>query len=73
MNQGVVPPDLKTEKITPVFKMGKSCDMDNYRPIIVLPAIAKTVIKRTVYHQPHKYLQAHHLLSPYQHGFQERH
>ena len=63
---------LKTAKITPVFKKGKSCDMDNYRPISVLQAIAK-IIERTVYHQLHKYLQAHHLLSPYQHGFRQRH
>ena len=46
--------------------------MDNYRPISVLQAIAK-IIERTVYHQLHKYLQAHHLLSPYQHGFRQRH
>ena len=53
MNQGVVPSDLKTEKIIPVFKKGKSCDMDSYRPILVLPAIAK-INERTVYHQLHK-------------------
>lgn len=38
---GIIPIDFKLRKITPVFKSGSKQEMDNYRPITVLPVCFK--------------------------------
>ena len=49
LSQGVVPRDWKFAKITPLFKKGTASDMDNYRPISVLPAASK-ILEVAVHH-----------------------
>ena len=41
LSQGTVPSEWKYAKIIPLFKKGLSIDMDNYRPISVLPVVFK--------------------------------
>ena len=73
LDQGVVPEDFKLiAKVIPVFKKGKPEDMDNYRPISVLPVISK-ILERVVQEQLYKYLTMNQLLSPYQCGFRKCH
>ena len=55
-----------------VYKKGMSADMDNYRPISVLPVVSK-VLERVVHHQLHSFLSEHKLLSPFQCGFRRNH
>lgn len=50
LSQGTVPSEWKYAKITPLFKKGLSTDMDNYRPISVLPVVSK-VLERIAHHQ----------------------
>ena len=40
---GYVPSEWKWARVNPLFKNGKSNDMDNYRPISVLPTISKVL------------------------------
>ena len=47
-------------------------DMDNYRPISVLPVVSK-VLERVLHHQLHSFLREHKLLSPFQCGFRRNH
>ena len=54
------------------FKKGKSEDLDNYRPISVLPIISK-ILERAVQEQLYVYLTTHQLLNPYQCGFRRFH
>ena len=61
MAEGVVPTDWKNARVTPMFKKGKPNDMDNYRPISVLPVASKLLERE------------HQLLSPYQCGFRKNH
>ena len=72
LSQGTVPSEWKYAKITPLFKKGLSTDMDNYRPISVLPVVSK-VLERIVHHQLHSFLSEHKLLNPYQCGFRRNH
>lgn len=72
LSQGTVPSEWKYAKITPLFKKGLSTDMDNYRPISVLPVVSK-VLERIVHHQLHSFLSEHKLLNPYQRGFRRNH
>ena len=55
-----------------MFKNGKANDMDNYRPISVLPTISK-VLERVVHTQLYDFLAKEKLLSPYQCGFRKGH
>ena len=72
LSQGTVPSEWKYAKITPLYKKGMSTDMDNYRPISVLPVVSK-VLERVVHHQLHSFLSEHKLLSPFQCGFRRNH
>ena len=72
LEQGIVPDDFKDAKVIPVFKKGKSKDLDNYRPISVLPIISK-ILERAVQEQLYMYLTTHQLLNPYQCGFRRFH
>ena len=38
---GIYPSDGKLAKVTPIFKNGSKTDLNNYRPISVIPAVAK--------------------------------
>ena len=69
---GVVPDDWKCARVTPLFKGGKRCELDNYRPISVLPAASK-LLERAVNTQLCTFLTEHSLLSPYQCGFRNNH
>ena len=37
------PEDLKTQILRPIFKKGSKTDLNNYRPILLLPVIDKIV------------------------------
>ena len=72
LSQGTVPSERKYAEITTLYKKGMSTDMDNYRPISVLPVVSK-VLERVVHHQLHSFLSEHKLLSPFQCGFRRNH
>ena len=38
---GIIPQEWKEFKVTPIFKSGEKDDVNNYRPISVLPLISK--------------------------------
>ena len=56
----------------PVFKQGDRVDLDNYRPISIIPVVAK-VFERIIYDQLYAYLMANDLLSTHQSGFRSLH
>ncbi len=37
---GIFPDDWKCARVTPLFKQGERSDLNNYRPISVIPVIA---------------------------------
>lgn len=41
LEEGNFPTNLKTAKVTPIYKSGIRSDPNNYRPISVLPVISK--------------------------------
>ena len=68
LKSGTVPKDWKSARVVPLFKKGKAEEMDNYRPISILPSVSK-ILERAVYIQLYAYLQSNKVLSPYQCGF----
>ena len=60
--------DFKTGKVSPVFKSGRKDLPGNYRPITVLPTIARVFV-RIVYEQIYSFLTTNNFLSRRQWGF----
>ena len=72
LQSGRVPDDWKAARVSPLFKKGKAEDMDNYRPISILPVLSK-ILEGAVHRQLYHHLQQHNILSPYQCGFRKCH
>ena len=66
--QGVVPDDLKSASVVPLFKKNDKLCVGNYRPVSILNIISK-ILERVVYDQVEKYFQDQDLLYKYQSGF----
>ena len=69
---GIFPEEWKSSKVIPVFKQGDRTDLDNYRPISIIPVVAK-VFERVIYDQRYAFLMDSNLLSSYQSGFRSLH
>jgi hypothetical protein len=68
LSSGVFPNSFKKAIITPVFKQGNRDDINNYRPISVLPALSK-VFEKLLNKRLIKYLENENLLAQSQFGF----
>ena len=66
------PDSLKFAKVAPVYKRDDKDNLDNYRPISVLPIVAR-VLEKLVYEQMIKYFESNDVLSKKQWGFRSLH
>ena len=71
-NTASFPQRWKTAKVSPLFKGGDSEDLNNYRPISVLPVLSK-VIERHVHDSLSRYLCENNLIYSKQSGFRKLH
>ena len=69
---GIFPTEWKNAKVFPLFKKDNKTDPNNYRPISILPAIAK-VFERIIYNQLYDYLSHNDILSKHQSNFRSLH
>jgi hypothetical protein len=70
LKSGTFPDLLKMARIIPIFKKGEISDLNNYRPISVLPVISK-ILEKVVAEQLVHFLTSNHILHPQQFGFQK--
>ncbi len=68
---GVFPTSWKHALVVPLFKSGDSNDMNNYRPISLLPIVSK-ILEKIVAWQLMQFLEFDNLLSNTHHGFRPR-
>ena len=66
------PNALKKAKVTPIFKKGSKADINNYRPISVLPII-NSIFERHISNCLVDYLESNSLLYNHQSGFRRLH
>ena len=66
------PNALKKAKVTPIFKKGSRADINNYRPISVLPII-NSIFERHISNCLVDYLESNSLLYNHQSGFRRLH
>lgn len=72
INTGIFPDEWKCSKVIPLHKKGDRSDLDNYRPISIIPVVAK-VFERIIYNQVYKFLIDTKVLSNCQSGFRSLH
>ena len=70
--KGIFPDDLKTARVTPIFKAGDTSELRKYRPISVLPCFSK-ILERIMYIITFKYLTGNKVLYKKQFGCREEH
>jgi hypothetical protein len=68
----IVPSSWKIAKVTPLFKKGSLSDPNNYRPISILPSLAK-IFERHIHTHFMAYLNNNNLLCKEQSGFRSFH
>ena len=71
LSEGVIPTEWKAAKVTPLYKSGPRTELENYRPISVLPTLSK-ILERIVHRQLLTYLESNRLLVNYQFGFRRK-
>ena len=69
---GVFPGIWKHAKVNPIFKAGSKDDVNNYRPISILPTLSK-IIEKWIQIKLMSYLNKHTLLHENQSGFRKSH
>ena len=65
---GIFLSDWKMGKVSPIFKNGSKSDLNNYRPISVIPTVAK-IFEKIINDQLYQYLNENGLLNSGQSGF----
>ena len=68
----IVPDNMKIEKNTTVFKTNYKHDMNNYRPISILPYFSK-IREKVVYKRTMDFVTKSNILYDKQFGFREKH
>jgi hypothetical protein len=72
LKYGVFPENLKTAKVTPIYKTGDPSDVSNYRPISVLTCFSK-ILERAMYNRLYSFLTINNILYDKQFGFKSGH
>ena len=68
----IIQADWKSARVSAIYKNDSKLDLNNYRPISVLPVIAK-VFEKVVFDQTYNFLNDNDLLSKEQSGFRHLH
>lgn len=64
------PESLKLTKILPLHKKGSKKDLENYRPIAILPFLSK-ILEKVLYNQIYDYFEKNNLFTSSQFGFRK--
>ena len=68
---GTFPSELKQAKIIPIFKKGAREELNNYRPISILPFFSK-IFEKLMCQRMFNYFSNHNIITPFQFGFQPK-
>lgn len=72
VSSGIVPNNLKIARVVPIHKQGDKRDINNYRPISILPALSK-ILEKIVNDRLYTFLNKNNLINPLQFGFRKGH
>ena len=69
---GIFPDELKLARVVPIFKSGDSSNINNYRPISILPFFSK-IYERLMYNNVFNFVNEKELFYKYQFSFRQKH
>ena len=70
IHRGIVPNEMKSARVIPIFKSDDQLLFTNYRPILVLPSFSK-FFERVIYNRLMQYLMNFNILCSTQFGFRK--
>lgn len=70
MSQGIFPEELKLTRIVPVHKKGDFNDLNNYRPIAIIPTLAK-IFEIAIKNRIYSYIEKVGILCTEQYGYRK--
>lgn len=70
LEQGIFPERLKCSIVKPLYKKGATTDLNNYRPVTLIPILSK-VLEKIYYIRLQSYLDKYNILTKQQHGFRK--
>ena len=70
LKSGIFPDQLKSAKVTPIYKKDDKKIITNYRPMSVLPVVSK-VFETVIHEQLSDYFSSNNLFSAQQYGFRK--
>ena len=68
---GIFPNKLKLAKVIPVYKKGSADQLNNYRPISLLPSLSK-IFERLLHKRMLSFFNCNNILVPTQYGFRHK-
>lgn len=71
LEAGIFPNSMKIAKIIPIPKPGDPCNINNYRPISILPVFSK-IFEKIVHNQIYNYFERFNVIYHGQYGFREK-
>ena len=71
INTGVVPKDMLVGRVTSPFKKGDPMNVQNFKPISVLPILSK-VLEKLIYKRVMNHLEHNNYLTDSQYGFRSQ-
>ena len=72
IQEGVFPEKMKIAKVIPIFKKGSKANVENYRPISLLPVFSK-ILERLMYVRLNSFLNKCNIFYDKQFGFRKNH
>jgi len=68
LEEGILPRSWKDAHVSPIFKKGKKCKTNNYRPVSLTSVVCK-MFESIVRDHIMDHIQKHNILTKFQHGF----
>ena len=72
LESGTVPRSMKAARVIPIYKSKVKTDVNNYRPISLLPSLSK-ILEKVVHHRLYTFLTINDILYENQYGFRPKH
>ena len=72
MREGIFPDEIKTGKISPIFKKDNEELLENYRPVSTLPIFGK-IFEKLIFNRLYQFLEDNNTIYNNQYGFRKDH
>ena len=72
LSTGTFPNQLRTAKVLPIYKSGEKSNINNYRPISLLPSFS-TIYEKIMFNKVVQFMECNNSFYKHQYGFRANH